>query len=630
VGDDSDLLARLRRSSLARKPSGDVPVPISDAVGGKGEVVSAAAALARLTQGPDRPDRKANGAGESVIDRIKQTRKAAPSDIERILSLRVVDESDYEDFTDSLKRPGGELTLRSVQSRCLAEAASAGGLLAAVGVGWGKTLVAFLLPLVLDSLRPLLIIPASMREQCFQDWQFYGRHFQLPKRLVVRSYEELSSPNRSGMLRILRPDLIISDEAHKLRYTDSTRTRRIRRYLREHPECQFAALSGTMTNRSLGDYAHISRWALGDGSPLPISYSLLSSWKSALEGDEPSTQDMARIHKLCNKFGNEDPRAAFQKRLRSAPGVVATSDQGVGASLVLHHRRPNIPANLREVLNQVDKTWTTPDGEELEDALAKSRVERQLICGFWYYWDWSAPPWNGTPDYDWLMARREWHKVVREAILRRSVEGLDSPILLARACELGIPVPNAVIEAWEGWKPHRHKASPPTLPRWVDDYLVRDTLRWAEEQEDAPLMWYTHLAFAHRLSELSGWDLFGAGSESSERIVSIKEPRPIIVSVSAHSTGKNLQVYGNQILTNPISSGSSMEQLLGRTHRSGQARDVVEGTVYMHRIFDEAMQRAMSDARYTQDTTGQRQRLCYASRTGFGGAASVVGDALES
>ncbi len=55
-------------------------------------------------------------------------------------------------------------TLRALQALMLADAYQIKGLFAPVGVGEGKTLTSFLLPTVLNAVRPLLLQPAALVE----------------------------------------------------------------------------------------------------------------------------------------------------------------------------------------------------------------------------------------------------------------------------------------------------------------------------------------------------------------------------------------------------------------------------------------------------------------------------------
>ena len=556
---------------------------------------------------------------EAILAGDAAVRTTEPTDLQRILDLPVVDSSQIPDLTERFRRHGGTMALRPIQSAALWHAEQANGLLAPVGVGWGKSLISFIIPSVMGAKRPLLLIPAAMRAQCEADYLRYGEHFKLADPLTVRTYEELSSPSRSGMLRVLNPDLIVADEGHRLRATDSTRYRRLRRYFQENPETRFCVLSGTITAGSLKDFQHLARFALHEGSPLPLTYLLLQAWCDAVDASDGDGASGQHIAPLCRKFHTASPRDAVRARLVSAPGVAATSDQGVSASLLMTPIEAEIPIVVKLTMQEVEKTWQAPNGDELEDGFAKSRVMRQLVCGFYYYWDWSPAPWFGKPDREWLGTRSAWHKAVRETLQSRggNVEGLDSPILLARACaKHRSGLPQKLVTAWEAWIPHRSKRVPPTLAEWVDPYLVENAATWMTRQEEPSLVWYGHRVFGQALAALTGVTHFGDGPDAARAIATVEAAVPAVVSIAAHGGGRNMQAWGCQLVATPLSNGARFEQLIGRTHRSGQLRDEVVVATYAHGAFEGALQKAFRDAEYIEATTGQRQRLCYASKSG--------------
>jgi hypothetical protein len=96
----------------------------------------------------------------------------------------------------------------------------------------------------------------------------WGGAYRIRYDLQIVPYSILSQPGRADLLEELRPDLIMADEAHYLRHRTSTRTKRVLRYLGNHDECTFLAVSGTLTSRKLEDYAHLAEGALADNSPV--------------------------------------------------------------------------------------------------------------------------------------------------------------------------------------------------------------------------------------------------------------------------------------------------------------------------------------------------------------------------
>ena len=546
------------------------------------------------------------------------------AEFKRILALprRKLDLENVIDLTGHFRLPGGTLTLHPVQSAALIDAAEADGLVANVGVGRGKTLIGLLMPEALDAKQAVYLVESQLRGQLEREIaDFYGRHFRLPlDRLRIVTYHQLSSAKTSDILENIGPDLIIIDEAHRLARPSSARTKRFLRYMRKHPECRIVAMSGTLFKRSIMDFAHFMELALRKNSPLPKSYPELKTW-SAIVDTEPAFRLMAGALRRFCKSEDEPVQEGFRRRLIETPGVVATQgEDSVDASLFVRRLDLDIPESVQAEMRRLKQTWCIGD-EELEDAAAFARVQRELACGFYYQWVWP----NGEKDQEWIDARRDWNKEVRER-LKRSIQGQDSPMLLFNAAMRyhdwvlkGSPKPAPknvwASDTWEKWVAvkGRFNPTPPSEPVWIDDFVVDAAIAWAHKQKEPAIIWYIHKAVGERIAGKGGFPHYGAGTDANE-----SRDQVIVASIDSQGQGKNLQHFSKNLLTSFLPNGTKFEQVSGRTHRFGQKADSVQIDWYGHtheRI--ESMRRVYQECLEVKRVMGQPQKILYADKIGW-------------
>lgn len=538
--------------------------------------------------------------------------------------------------------------LLPVQAWALDEARKVGGLLGPVGVGHGKTLLDLLTSMVVRPRRvALLLIPPNLKKQLLEhDWGYYSQHWQLPNlaggkwltpgrpTIHVVAFSELSGSRATDLLSRVAPDVVIVDEAHSVRNRSAARTKRFLRYLKERPDTKLFSWSGTLTSRSLKDYAHLSNAALHENSPTPIGYTTVEEWAAHLDPSE-FPGPAGRLRAFADSSG--DVRLGYQKRVVETLGVVSSGDAAsCQASLTISERKVEVPPEVAVALDELEESWERPDHEEaLVDAMSVARCARELSCGFFYRWRW--PRKEPRPVIDrWLAARKAWHKELREK-LKESKPHMDSPLLLARAAirwfdgyihierdenneEIGRqeippytkngPLPVWRSACWKEWKEVRDSAKPETEPVWLSNFLVEDAAAWL--REGPGLCWYEFDAFGRAVDRLGGGDFVfcGPGADGDSRVLSLDGNEAVVASIRAHGTGKNLQSFGRNLVATPPSDGATWEQLMGRTHRTGQAADEVTFEVYRH---TEPLIRALDKARdlseYIESTFGARQRL---------------------
>jgi hypothetical protein len=524
------------------------------------------------------------------------------------------------------KRQG--LTLRPIQQKALAAIKDAGGGLLPIGVGHGKTYIALLAGAALDAKLVILLTPPRTVEQVYAALANTDNHFRIPRTEVV-PYSMLSRPNASDLLRRLVEGveqdriILVADEAHNLKRHTAARTKRVARFLDEFPRVRFVAMSGTLTAKSILDFAHLSEWALRGGSPLPRpsvpqGAAALQNWAAAIDADgRPASHNWDWCQPLWDWYGHrgnilaavpderkEGVRKAFQTRLSITKGVVTTEESSFGASLYLEKLKFIMPPEVFAAMDKVEQTKCKPDGEPIESPVDQWRILRQLSLGFWYRWKWP----NDRPDHDWLMARAAWARHVRAQLDNHAAEHYDSPLLVfnrvAREHTAGQRA--AIHRAWEAWCAVKDRPAPPVEAVWITDKVIDTALRPVLQDKVPTIVWYSDDAVADALAK-RGMEVVRAGKPVP------KEARTVCLSVKSHGTGLNLQAWSQNLVLTPTPSGLEWEQLIGRTHRSGQEADEVWVSVLAHtEAFREALKNAMRDAEYLQHSTGQAQKLLLA------------------
>lgn len=541
---------------------------------------------------------------------VKHRGLSAKPETARIIGLPILLEdraNSAVDMTDRLLTPEGRRVgayrLRPIQSAALSEMVRHKGLVGSIGVGHGKFLISALAGHVLKAKRPLIIVPAPLVAQTRRELKKWRAWFRIPDNVQVVSYHTLSMPASAELLDELNPDALICDEAHMLRLKESTRTKRVIRYVvgkeKTAPvKCVF--LSGTITSRSLMDYVHLVEMALRGASPVPLEYRELKAWSRAIDvGGSPDKYDRATVAPLVQWAGEgSTPRDAFLKRWRSAPGVVTTDSTSLGVSIYMQRKKLKQPPPVAEALSRLTSMWELPDGTKLENTFEVARHRAHMACGFWYRWAWP----DDKPDLVWLKARRNWFREVRR-VLKKNMPRRDSPYLLQTWAASDTCNDLGLLDAWERWSKVRHVRAPPVETMWLSRYVVTAALRLAASTTTPLIIWTEHRAMLEALEE-AGMTTYGPGTDPPE------EAHTCAMSRRAHGTGKNLQAWADNVILHFPPNGTVMEQLIGRTHRPGQLADAVN-FVYLEpsSYTKSAIEKALDDAIYIERTQGTPQKL---------------------
>lgn len=518
-------------------------------------------------------------------------------------------------LTAWLKMPHGTMSLRPVQAAILQAAHDWKGALGPIKVGGGKTLASYLMPVVIGAERPLLLVPAKLREKTIREFRKLAIHWRGHPRLSIMSYELLSRDRGVAELQALRPDLIIADEAHKLKNAKAAVTKRVRNYLGDAEKagqrCAYVDLSGTTMKRSIMEAHARSKWALTEQRmPIPTVWPEAMEWAQALDAKVPMGKRNApgALLALCNdaeldKLAHGDlsaVRQAFGRRFTETPGVVATEggDDG-GVALMIRERRFDLPHSLALDFDKLRTDWETPDGHPFTEPMELRRHARELILGFYYVWD-------PRPPDEWLAARRAWSAFVREAL--KGSRTYDTEMQVARACARG------ELDAYEyaAWTAIRDTFKPNTRAVWTHDAAVKDAALWLSNEPG--IVWSEHVAFGERLAQVAGVPYFGRGGRDAQKQLIDDYSGPCVASIEANKEGRNLQfAYSKNYVSSAPPGGDVWEQMIGRTHRDGQDADEVSVEVVLGCWEQWAdFKQAIRDAEFSTDGLRQEHKLVIA------------------
>ena len=494
-----------------------------------------------------------------------------------------------------LKTASGTMALLAVQAICLREAWAAGGLFAAISVSAGKTLLSLLLPRILGAKNPALLVPAKLKRKPGQrglgktekDIQEYSRHWDFRVLPTLISDESLGPVSGKGTLDELAPDLIIIDEAHKFRNPKASRTKKLARYLKEHPDCKVCCLSGTISKRAFADYAHILKWCLKGGSPMPTRHDIVEEWDAAL--GEGSQFEFTRLGPgallnwaLPGEIDALGPlnaaRAGVQRRLSETPGVVCyhVKAEDIDAEITIRGINTwELPGYENGAIEQAFAKlrpgkdaegnatgWELPDGQELVEGLEIFRHAYEESLGFFAKWKDPAPK-------EWLEKRKAFNTFIREHLSMS--RKYDSPDEVAQS----FPTAEAVVE----WKKIRASYKPETIIVWLDSGPLKLCVDWLK---GGGIAFVQHTKFGEALAQLAGVPYFGAGGvDSAGRSIEDFQGTACVASVFANGEGRNLHLrphplnpniklgFSRMLLVSMLRNWLEWEQTIGRIHRLG-------------------------------------------------------------
>lgn len=495
-------------------------------------------------------------------------------------------------------------------------------------------------------------------------------------------------PGWLGLLQSIDAGLVIADEAHYLKHRNSARTRRFLDWANARRP-HFVALSGTLSSRTIKDYRHLVHLALKERSPLPLSPVLCDEWAQVIDSDAPdfestssqATQSLRPIVDWARTvfpsteipLGQAGFRKAYQLRLNSAPGVVQPVLDEIGTSITICNEPVQHPEKspgwkeLEALTRKVVEEWKTPNGDEIEDAIQTYKWLKELTVGFYNELVWPTEEelafrqGLAPEEASYLLEAARRHHTAKQEYVRKGLRdflkegrpGLDTPMLVGHsmASYEDKYVPRHVFDLWREMKSLEVEGMPSRFSRAVRvcPYKIDAVTEWVTKQRNAHpdegiLIWYIHRDVGRWLAErMAAADLnplhCPAGHASNRELTEtdrlrVNEKRIVVLSVQAHSEGKNLQGnavkklagWGLSYYAEWPRSEKQAEQTLGRTHRTGQTRDEVRPVTCITTDFDVlAMAATLNDALFVQQTSGNRRKLIYA---GYDPLPEIVPPAL--
>lgn len=488
-------------------------------------------------------------------------------EVQRVLNLprRPVFDPDFvQEMSELLRLPGSTATLRPLQAEALFELGDNGDrpmLFGPIPVGEGKTLITALAPVVLGYERALLLIPKTLLAKTQSDFDDLRKDWPVPD-IELLSYERISRSEDVDTLLDFPHALLMADEAHKLRNPGAAVTRKVKRFIESY-EPQVVLLSGTMM-RDMRTLWHLLQWTHGPGrAPIPNTMRETEQWARAIENQGDLKTSLAPG--ALSMLGESQPElaAGYFAHVRGSRGVVAGNVSSVAASLRLRVESPPLPPKVAEVVKLLQDMRVRPDGVELEDAQLVD-TEFQESVGFWYGWT-KAPPER------WMKARRAWYRLVRQ-VLDQHLPGLDSPDQVMR--QLG----RTTVEGVE-WRAVRGSFRPQQETNWLTHDIVAELV--GSCSAEPTLIWTDYNAVGESIEQRYGIPFYREGQKTAGGSpLKHAQRHTIVVSMHSCREGANLQQWQHNLIITPPTSEEWWQQMLGRTHRSGQDADEVFVRVY--------------------------------------------------
>ena len=553
-------------------------------------------------------------------------------ELERLETLREMEydySEDYEKIQKIFNTP--TFQLKEAQYKALAPISYFRRGFFSCGVGHGKTLISLLAPLVARAHRAILLVPSSLVAQLIEveipkyekefnihlDWcsiagksQHQRRALMDSHRITIMPYSLLSSEDTYTLLEESKVDMIIADECQYLKRKDSARTKRLLKYLdKNHPS--FVCMSGTIIRDDLKDYWHLISRCLGKLSPLPLD------WHTIVDMQDTICPDFDYKKKISPFFSKMFPeirvtpgsdfvfvdgaRKKIKELFDMSPGTVRTENQSVDCSMEIDVLDITPCQQSKEMMDTVEKTWQTPYGDFIEEAIQQAAIMSQLSSGFYYRLFWT----ENTPkeiliEFD---KQNELKKSIRQFI-KYHRGTIDTPGLVMKALQVrdrGVSQLQKEFDTISDWElPERCRET-----IHISNYRIDQAKIWAKKHKRG-IIWYKWDASGPSLAKAIPRATFCP----ADCPITNLQADGILICSFAHKEGKNIQQHNKNLFFNFPLSAADFEQMMGRTHRQGQMEDCVYYDILISSKFEDAkLKRVVKKAMFLEDVDKQQKLL---------------------
>jgi len=280
---------------------------------------------------------------------------------------------------------------------------------------------------------------------------------------------------------------------------------------------------------------------------------------------------------------------------------------------------------LKDLIKDVNETWTTPSGDEFDYALQKFKWMNELSQGFYnnLIWPEDVPLLEEAKER--FAVEQELNREIRQFLSGPHKEGLDTPLLLRLNMKNhgATYVGPTMYDLWKLWKSLDREGLPSriSVPVRVSDFKIKETVSaWNKLNKDGSggVIWYYHDAFGKWLFDaFKGREdvIFApAGVKTKEQITDPKfaKGKTIIATLSGHGTGTNgLQhIFKKSLYAQNLHTATLAEQSLARIHRHGQVADEVEAHIMTASVYDDMhLTGILRNSYYLHLTHGQQRLL---------------------